>query len=584
MKNSIRVSRSVFLFAALALAPLAAEAQLSWGVSGTGGPGTWASGTANWYDGVSNVIWNSGSANFGGTAGIVTVSGTQSATDLRFVTSGYTFTGGAINLTGTPTIAGLATINSALQGTNGVTFINGSKTIGGNNVDLDGIISVSGNGTSFVAVRVASNNALGDSGAFADRVVLTAGAQGAALQLNAGVVLPKYISTVGTTTIETITGSTGLTGNLVPGGTLVFSLAANTALTLSGSAGLGQSGQSVQATGSGRLIVDAAAGGTALGFFIRNSATVQVNSGASIGPAGSNVFFDGGAGTPTLAINGTTVSNNVFFGATASPNVENMSAGLSTFSGQLLSNGGNFSANLRSSTSGTLRVSGLINDGGSSAAVSIGNGSFTNSGVVELSRASGNTYDGGTAVNTGTLLVNNTSNSATGTGAVTVASGAALGGGGIIAGATTVNGIITPGNSIGTLTVQNDVVWNGGLSAGSATDWRFELGSANAADLLNITGGSSDFLKGTGSAFRFDFLGTGELGTYKLVDWAGTTSFSASDFSYTNLASGYSGSFAFNGSQLEFTTVAIPEPRAAALLGLGLLVGLMVRRRSLLRA
>jgi hypothetical protein len=88
-----------------------------------------------------------------------------------------------------------------------------------------------------------------------------------------------------------------------------------------------------------------------------------------------------------------------------------------------------------------------------------------------------------------------------------------------------------------------------------------------------------DFLKGTGSAFRFDFQGTGVEGTFTLVDF-GTTTFSASDFSYTGLSGGLSGSFVFNGSQLDF--VVIPEPSTVLLTAVGMVVVLYrIRRRRL---
>jgi autotransporter-associated beta strand protein len=75
-----------------------------------------------------------------------------------------------------------------------------------------------------------------------------------------------------------------------------------------------------------------------------------------------------------------------------------------------------------------------------------------------------NTYTGATAVNNGTLFVNGINS---GAGAITVASGAKLGGNGIIAGPVTVQSgsTLIPGTSIGTLTVTNTVT----LSAGSTT-------------------------------------------------------------------------------------------------------------------
>jgi len=201
------------------------------------------------------------------------------------------------------------------------------------------------------------------------------------------------------------------------------------------------------------------------------------------------------------------------------------------------------------------------------------------SGTTTLNAANG--YAGGTNVTGGTLLVNNTTGSATGTGAVNVSTGAALGGAGIISGAVTISGALKPGNSIGTITVGNDVTWNGGNA------WVFELGtpSINLAaaniggtrDLLDITGAGSDFLKGTGSSWTFNFAGTGAAGWYKLVDWAGTTTFSQGDFSVTNLTTGLTGSFVVDSGTSALYLNVVPEPGAALLGGIGMIF--LLRRR-----
>jgi autotransporter-associated beta strand protein len=188
-----------------------------------------------------------------------------------------------------------------------------------------------------------------------------------------------------------------------------------------------------------------------------------------------------------------------------------------------------------------------------------------------------NTYTGETLVTAGTLIVNGHQSSASG--AVSVAAGATLGGTGTLGGATTVGGILAPGTSIGVLNIAANTTWVGALLAGDGTDWKFELGSGNTADQLNITG---NFLKDTsaGTVFRFDFLGSVQTGTFKLVDWSGTTDFSSGDFTYTGLDEGNTGSFVLNGSQLELQVAAIPEPSTWALGIASLLVFLVLRSRT----
>ncbi len=79
----------------------------------------------------------------------------------------------------------------------------------------------------------------------------------------------------------------------------------------------------------------------------------------------------------------------------------------------------------------------------------------TGPGTMELTAA--NQYQGGTSISGGTLLVNNTSGSGTGSGGVTVQSGGTLAGNGSISGDITVQpgGTLAPGYGVGTLTVGN---------------------------------------------------------------------------------------------------------------------------------
>lgn len=124
----------------------------------------------------------------------------------------------------------------------------------------------------------------------------------------------------------------------------------------------------------------------------------------------------------------------------------------------------------------------------------ITNAQYTGTGAVAAIRKVGtgiwtltnaNTYTGGTTINVGTIMVNNTTGSGLGTGAVTLNSGATLAGTGTITGAVTVNtgGILSPGNGTGTLTVSNNVtVGAGGILA-------VDIDKVNSKnDLLSTTG------------------------------------------------------------------------------------------------
>ena len=112
-----------------------------------------------------------------------------------------------------------------------------------------------------------------------------------------------------------------------------------------------------------------------------------------------------------------------------------------------------------------------------------GANTFTKVGTGNWTLTGANSYTGGTIVDGGTLTVNNASGSGTGSGAVTVNTGATLAGNGIISGSVTINSgaAIAPGTSIGTLTVNNSVT----LASGSAT--LIEINRTTLSqDLLNV--------------------------------------------------------------------------------------------------
>lgn len=129
----------------------------------------------------------------------------------------------------------------------------------------------------------------------------------------------------------------------------------------------------------------------------------------------------------------------------------------------------------------TLTLPGASNSTISGVVSGTGNIVMNGTGTTTFSGNNPNTYSGTTDVSFGTLLVNKTHS---GTGAYTVHTGGTLGGTGTITAPVTVasTGKLSPGTSVGTLTVNNAVM----LDSGST--FKVELtGGSNASDRLNVT-------------------------------------------------------------------------------------------------
>ena len=271
----------------------------------------------------------------------------------------------------------------------------------------------------------------------------------------------------------------------------------------------------------------------------------------------TNRYIQVGDGPSGLG--GSTITNNgtgpLVFNATSRPS--HPTYGNDFFNQQHTAATVNRNLTFQGSDTGANEVASVIVDNTATARVGV-----TKAGAGTWILSGTNTYTGGTQVNAGTLVLNGS----TGVGAFTsqVASGATLAGTGTLSGPTTVSGILSPGGSpgaIGTLSfAASDFIWNSGASAASTTDWVFDLAAANQSDRVSVTGPFSK--AGAGSGYRFDFGGSTEAGTFTLVDWTTTTTFLASDFSYTNLGAGNTGSFDIQGTSLVFT--AVPEPATLA--------------------
>jgi hypothetical protein len=120
-------------------------------------------------------------------------------------------------------------------------------------------------------------------------------------------------------------------------------------------------------------------------------------------------------------------------------------------------------------------------------------GSLTKIGSGTLELTGANFFQSGTTISAGTLLANNTNGSALGSGPVTVATGATLGGNGFIAGATTVaaGGHLAPGNPAGPLT------FKAGLNLVSGAELDFQVDGT--VGRIEITGGILTTASGTGA-------------------------------------------------------------------------------------
>jgi autotransporter-associated beta strand protein len=234
-----------------------------------------------------------------------------------------------------------------------------------------------------------------------------------------------------------------------------------------------------QATAANSTIVNL--GGTALnaggGFthFFENStadnSSLTANTGIVGGQAGSFAFFDNSSGgTARVTLFG---GGSLFLDAHNSPGMKIGSlegSGLVFLGPNRLTLGAN---NVDTT------FSGIISDNGFGGSIrKIGDRGFVLTGA--------NTYTGVTTVSRGTLIVNNTTGSGTGTGPVDVNAGR-LAGNGIIAGTVTIGdgasrkAILSPGvDGVGLLTIQSRL----SFATNGTYNWSFDPASVQADEVV----------------------------------------------------------------------------------------------------
>ena len=313
-------------------------------------------------------------------------------------------------------------------------------------------------------------------------------------------------------------------------------------------------------------------------------------------------------GAGTLAITGThngSYAIDINAGTLEVGNAATLAGG--TFSAAIANDG-----TYKHNSSADQTISGVIS--GSGALVKGNTGTLTLSGA--------NTYSGNTSVSAGTLALSSADSNIASSSSIDVASGATLdvsgitngfelasgqtlSGSGTVAGGMTISlgGVLSPGNSPGTMSTGAQTWENGGTylweindsggTKGADPGWDW-LDITGTLDLTNLAAGGFtidiDSLDGlvAGNALGFDsyIKGDGNVDYSFIIATtsSGVTDFNADKFSFES--SGFSNGPAWDwqivlsGSDLVLEAYAVPEPSSTALLGLGGLALMLRRKRS----
>ncbi len=284
---------------------------------------------------------------------------------------------------------------------------------------------------------------------------------------------------------------------------------------------------------------------------VENLAPLSQNSGLGRPTTVPNGTIDLGSDTnaATLRIagnSGDSITDRVLnlAGTTGAVALESTGSGRVHFSSALTATGaGAKTLTLGGDNTLTNALAGAIPNsaGGSTAIAKTGTGTWALSGASD--------YSGGTVVHAGLLLVNNSAGSGTGTGAVQVNAGAALGGSGSISGAVTLNSgaRLLPGSSIGALTV-------GALALNAGSEMVFELNANPTNDQVRVTSPGGLTINGGGMYLYAEGTTTPWTtpGVYRLFQYSGSIGGAGVNaLSVLNPQGGYTYDFRTNSGWVE---------------------------------
>ncbi len=344
-----------------------------------------------------------------------------------------------------------------------------------------------------------------------------------------------------------------------------------------------------------RLTTASAAGANQGGIVVQNGAALELSGGITVGSL-ENLFLTGSGISNGGALRNVSGANNYQAVVTlgiGGARINNDAAGALTLTGGLATN-----------IAGNVTFGGVGNTTVQTVGI-IGGGGLTKDGTGTLTLSATNSYIGATTVSDGKLLINGSTSS---TSLVSVAAAGTLGGSGTVGGHTTISGTHSPGNSPGLITHSGNLTYE----AGANVLWELVANSVGSRgtnfDGINV-GATLDFNGATTLNLNFNFgasavewsdtfwatsyTGTGGWLVYSgattLTDF-GNLSLNAPsawlDETGDTLASARSGSsFGLfqDGNNIYLNYSAVPEPRAALLGGLGMLM-LLRRRRARTRS